>query len=253
MDLNTIPSDFHWPTQIYRQEMTLFPGREELQNHSEERCGKNRTNIVVFLSWGGWDRVSCSQGWSGTPYVAKDNLALLILLPRLPKWWDYRYGAGDGNHILVPAKQVVNQLNHIPGFIVINSYILKRLCMRCLVKQYLDLRCHHSKHLCKTGKQIEAETLAINCKTCKTMLPLFCLFCKELELSNYSETGCGGWEWRWGLEAKSSVEYGWRICFHLFTQQMRRRCMPHARKCPVRNSTVNLTDKTPAFLKATCW
>lgn len=29
--------------------------------------------------------------------------------------------------------------------------------------------------------------------------------------------------------------------------------MPHARKCPVRNSTVNLTDKTPVFLKATCW
>lgn len=36
------------------------------------------------------DRVSCSQGWPPTSYVAKAGLELMIFLPLPPKCWDSR-------------------------------------------------------------------------------------------------------------------------------------------------------------------
>lgn len=57
------------------------------------------------------------------------------------------------------------------------------------------------------------------------------------------------------LAAKFSVEHGRRFAFICLPSKWYvGAChMPDARKCPVRNSTVNLTDETPTFLKATCW
>lgn len=63
MDLNTIPSDFHWPTQVYRQEeMTLFPEMEELQNHSEERCGRTEQTLLSSFHEGGGTGSHVAQG-----------------------------------------------------------------------------------------------------------------------------------------------------------------------------------------------
>lgn len=36
------------------------------------------------------DRVSCSPSWPQTPYIAKNNLELLLFLSPYPESWDYR-------------------------------------------------------------------------------------------------------------------------------------------------------------------
>lgn len=44
--------------------------------------------VVVVMSVMMIDRVSCIPGWLTTPYVVKDDLELLILLPPPRKSWD---------------------------------------------------------------------------------------------------------------------------------------------------------------------
>lgn len=48
--------------------------------------------VVVVMSVMMIDRVSCIPGWLTTPYVVKDDLELLILLPPPRKSW----GRGQG-------------------------------------------------------------------------------------------------------------------------------------------------------------
>lgn len=36
------------------------------------------------------DRVSCSSAWPQTPYIAKNDLELLLFLSLYPEYWDYR-------------------------------------------------------------------------------------------------------------------------------------------------------------------
>lgn len=60
----------------------------------------------------------CSQGWSLTYYVAKDNLELLIHLPLSPWCWDYRLVAPHRVYVMGPralcmlTRQTLYQLSY---------------------------------------------------------------------------------------------------------------------------------------------